>query len=97
MTQQSIDTIKKALDYYHQVNEGIHYWAANDDDADIKQGIIDEIEQAMKEAQELPAMARALRNIAQIEELVECGSDGAPDATEYGYICNQVHGLCHAY
>jgi hypothetical protein len=97
MTQQSIDTISKALAYYQQVNEDKLYWAANDNEAAVKQGIIDEIAQAIKEAQELPAMARALRNIAQIEELVECGSDGAPDATDYGYICNQVHGLCHAY
>ena len=97
MTQATIDTINKALAYYLQVNEDKLYWAANDNEAAVKQGLINEIERAIKEAHELPAMARALSNISEIEELVEGGSDGAPDATDYGFLCNQVYGLCHKY
>ena len=97
MTQEIIDTIKKALAYYQQRNENALFSSLNDDDAATWQARVDQTAQAMKEAQELPAMARALHNIGEIEELVSCGVDGAPDASDYGFLCNQVYGLCHAY
>jgi hypothetical protein len=96
MNNETIETILIALNFQQIKQERmvatceehlISYW----------QGQFNKTCRAIAQAHELPAMARALRNIAQIEELVEGGADGAPDATDYGSICNQVHGLCHAY